>query len=885
VQPAQPVGLPQPISEPKVNELIISGDIPRIDPVTGELGELGARPFSEAPEPAGALQRALEGIGKTGFQGLATGAAAGARGLVGVADLPANVINLASGLVGGEGVVPVIAGTEFGQAAITSPVPEADRNLVISSLEKATEFYGGGLAFAKIFQAATATNPVTLQSSTGRLASEQLAKFNAPVERAAAAGAGIAGAVAEEVSDSPTVKASFEIGGALLGGGSAAFKQRGGVTAQRAAKAIQEKASFRDQALKSVQDSREGIAGVEAANDQGIMSLYQDIIRTDHSLEQKYAEYVKEASDIMQRELSEILGTGGRVEEGVMQDFIARNKAVLIDMIDQRVAQAENIIRETQSLGGRSINDVEQSKIIDREVNAAIDDIGNQNRILWEAVGDDNITSIPVQGIQEVARGIVEGFTKTSRPSAGLKSQLETVLGKRIIKTKKGFEISDKPHDEAQFLTNETAGEVIKARGTWEALKREAQTGTSGNTEDARSYIILSEAALDTLQNSSGVGAAYDTARDFTRRFKELTTQGRLGSSSRRTAQGDVRVPPERAGQVLFGGERAGAAVGAREVTELTALQTEARQAQALPPSSGVEQASGNFLLTQFQRKSREGAEAAARWAEDHETALKAFPDMKQVVNDAVNTLVSREGRLSVLGSRKAKVEADAFFQVAGMNGKRAISHLLNDPTPTKTINNFLRRLQGGQDFSNPSDAMTGFKNSVADFALNSFSTPTKGASFSKASQVLARLKPILNSKAYTRKDRDAISTMLKELETRTKLITERGVGVPLKPNMFTNLAGRWIGARILTSFATGAGNIILAGVGAREGGRIFTELSDRAVNDLMSAAMLDKKLLERMLKLDTSKAASRVEAIRIVASVNAAAAQELEQQQQQEPQ
>jgi len=885
-QPQAPQMAKAPQRQHQGNDLITSGDMP-------DLNSTG-RPFSEAEQPPGALQNALGGVVETGLEGLKTGAASASKGLVGVADLPANMVNLTSHVAGRGNVLPTIGGTEFGQAATASNVPEEDRNFVSDALEKTTEFYGGGAAFAKLFKAASAKNPTNLRSSTGSLVAEQLGKFNAPVERAAAVGAGVAGAGAEYITDSPITKAAFEIGGALVGGGGTAFAQQGGKATARAGKAVQEEVANRDQALKNIQAAREGVPGVEATNDQGIMDLYQGMIRNDHSLEQKYSQYVKESSDVMQSEISELLGTGGRVEEGAMQDFLGRNKAVLVDMVDQRVAQADRIVKEAKSIGGRNVNDVEQSKIVDREVNAAIDDIGNQNKINWDIVGDAGVESLPVQDIRDAAKNIVDDFSKTSRPSKELLSQLETVLGKRVKKTSEGYAVSEEASSGSRFLADEKVSELIKARGKWESLKREAQSGTSGNSEDARTYIQLSESALGALENSTGAGPAYETARAFTRRFKELTTQGRLGSSSRRTAQGDTRVPPEKTGQTLFGGDRAGAAVGAREATELSALQAEARAGQGLPPSSGVEGASSEFLLTQFQRKARDGADAAARWAEDHETAMQSFPEMERAVRDTVKTLAAQEGRLSVLGTEKAALEKDAFFKIADMNSPRAVNHILDSVKPDKTVADLLTRLQTIQTpkgvivrkLDDPTDALIGFKNGVADYALNSFATPTKGASFSKASKVLNRLKPILNSKAYSTKDREAMSIMLRELEVRAKLMTEgRTGGVPLKNSMFSNLAGRWLGARVMTSFATGAGNIILAGAGARVGGELLSNLSNKAVDDIMAAAMMDKKLMSKLIKLDTSKATARAEASRIVASVNASAAQELEQDQQQEAQ
>ena len=811
---------------------------------------------------------------KNGWLGVEFGVAAVNKGLVDLIDLGPNLANTITKAAGLPGEFPTFERTALGRA-VTQSVVDQEKAFVPKAISEGIRFFAGGAGFAALSKLAVQGKQVSGTSSLGTLILDDLSKFSTQTEAGVAGGAATGTVLAEAISDNPLVQLAFGLGGGIGGGVvTSASKAGTSIVEQRAAGIIKERTEDISKIKQGLQDQPE-LAPVESANDVGLNLGFNTLLRNDMAFEAKYKNYIQQQQELLLREMEEVLGRAEQgIDEGIYQEYIATKKDLFIASIDARIKQVEEEIAQLESLGGRSINDVDQSIAVEQALARARADISAYSQFLWDQVDGSKI-QINTSILKNTAEELVSEFSKFNIPSPKLVSTLERISGGKVVQTETGYEIKYDEFrkgqeilvDEDGFLVDPASAreqgvdvtdmaprDLEKARSEWESLKRQALAGsTDSSPADARPYRILSEKALEVLSDSTYVGdtysSAYAVARDFTRKQKQAINDGRLGNVEALSKGGMDRVPPELTGPTLFGQNRFATAAGASEIAKLDSLHKEAARGP-INTTKVIEE----FLMTGFQREMQKSWQDGEKYLVDYETTLRRYPKIEAEAKQALAQLKEAEGiKDGLLSQRKASQKA-ALYKVIDMNGRQAIRHVLNQGKPKKFAKRLTELLH-----RNP-DAKAAFKHDLAGYAIDKMFTGTKKVSFVNAKKVIKELEPLLTSGLYTKQELKHLENALNVIEARASVLqssAKSGQAI-IAPNYFSLLAGRIAEATAISKITAGAGSIVLAGAGARAGQTLASKLSDVAVESLVKEAMLDPTVMKRLIDLDTSATAEK---------------------------
>lgn len=832
--------------------------VPAAAPAPGEIPTVGGPDIISQPrgETPGGLQN-VPILGEA-LSGLASITSSVNRGLVNLADLPANLSNLVLGTAGSDIRAPRIAEIPAVERATRSPIPEEERGFIPRTLELGAEFFGGGAPItqgARLAATAPARAGQQLASvpTTGRFAAQELARTPLATEVKVGFGAATAG---ELVGDENPL---LRLGAEITGGGLVGLSSRpGGLVApaeRRAAAILRSEAADIKKARANLEKEALGLP-VERTDDVGIMRLLQKIMLEDASVEQRFSGAVQESNKVIADEIESILsGQLGANQNVAAQNFLARNKELLLSTIDDRLAQVEQQIIDIGKLGAGTVDDVAISKQLDEAIDVARQDVDEQATALWGLVdqGDYQINTGP---LVDAAREVVAQAGKFKDIPV---KHLEKIIGRKIQLTSDGWVVTTRPTRIRTY--NEEPMQVMTSASSF--YKSEARRTAAGKDVNASLNSIwnrLTTASIQAIEATPGAGPAYEAARDFTRKSHDVFTRGRIGATQVKDVTGQT-VTPEETGRTLLGADRFGTAAGARNLAEL----------EALSGSAATRQPSADFLLARFRREAQKGPKQAEQFLEDHQTTLGRFPEVEQTVRQTVRDLNQRAGRQTQLESRKRFIEKDKFLQLADMSTKRAIRAVSNSREPVKVANKLWARIRRDPD------AATGWKRAVADHAIERmFSAGQLG--FKSVDNVLKELKPLLNSNMYTTAERNSLVRALKTLRRRAELLREKPSRVPLRPNILVDLLGRFTGAKIASAATKGGSSIILAGAGARAGRQIFNKIPEAAAREIMIESLFDEKLFKRLLDLDITAAQAPQTLISLIAPVNAELAAELQE-------
>jgi hypothetical protein len=242
-------------------------------------------------------------------------------------------------------------------------------------------------------------------------------------------------------------------------------------------------------------------------------------------------------------------------------------------------------------------------------------------------------------------------------------------------------------------------------------------------------------------------------------------------------------------------------------------------------------------------------------------------------VRATIADMEANEGRRVLIEHDKAVMEADAYFKIAGMNGRETVTHIKNDGHSKDLLENILKKLDG--DFGGEKLARDGLKRDIADIAIEKMFPPSGNVTYAGSVKILDDLDIFLSSRLYTKAEREVFKQNLKEMKIRVDLLKTKPQGEVVKSNWMNDMLGRMAGSKIVSMAGLGSGSIILHGRAASLGKQIFSDTPDSLVEKMLVEAMMNQKLMKRLLEVDLTKASSQ-EVISTIAMVNAEYAEEL---------
>jgi len=831
------------ISTPPQN-IIQEGEIPGqpFEPNLFE-GEREARPSFR---PSGALGQVVDM------------AAAFNRSAAGIANLPLSLINAISESAGLEGRLPELQDIDvIRQATQGGFGPEG---FVPEALETVTEFFAGGLGFQAGAKALSAGLPLAAPGTRLEALSkglDDISKVRLQTDILASFGGGVASTAVNHsqiLKDSTTA----QIIAPLIGGVAAVapvslLKRVGkGVPGQqaktRASEVLVAAADDPDKVVRSLaQKEIVDIGGAAQSGDVGVMTLSRSLARESPTFEGQLDEQFVTAQRAIQDEVEALFTPNGRPRSPTAaQDFVKSKIDDLLLQLDERATIALEKVANIALLKQGKIRDIDVSRSAKIHLERALIDVKNQSNVLWNLVGKE--VPVDTAPLKQAALEVVGDARKATKLP---KKVLEQIIGFKIKPTATGWTVT-KVKTERGYGAQEPVGELIEQRSNLLAeLRVESKDAIS--TKQAPIYQKLQGAVIDAIENNpvpQGVDAdAYRVATTFTRRMHETFDQGIIGRVLTSNTKSGETVLSEETLKVLLASGRERQAAGARELTDIAILQ---EQVGGQPVrESSILKGAQEFIAAKFQKEVID-PESAANFMIDNEEALRRFPQLRNVIAEAMQDIGIQSGKLDAVKVGKAAIEKSVFAKIAGLNGKKAINSIIGQKDPAKTARE-LKKL-----ISQDPDALRGFQRDIADVVLDrslavSRGLPTLEKQVSKAnmSKILKELDPIIKT-FYTPAQRKNLVSLQTEASKLQTLREQVAGGVNLPRNMLMDLIARGTGARLASSLVSGGGagpSLIAAQAGSTAGRSIIFAIPESATKAVLEKAMLDKDLMSKLLK------------------------------------
>lgn len=767
------------------------------------------------------------------------------RGMIGLLDLPLMMLGAGSDLVGGP-EVPSLFDSKFIQQG-TTPRNLGPEGFLFEALEQASEFAGAGFsakgAAQGFIRAPAALTPVgTTQGILRDVVATPLS-----LELKAASGGGLAStAVAhnEVLSDSAAANLlapivggiAFSVPGPLINRTRQALKQK----QTRAGEVLVAAADDPDLAVRNLAEKAiTDIGGAAQTNDVGIMTLARSLAKESSVFEGQLDDQFVVTQRLIKEELENLFTPDGRpISSTAAQDFLKRHSDDLLTQLDERMLASLDKVKEIALLKRGKINDLDVSRRAKVELEKALGDIKNQEKVLWANV--DKQVPIATDLVKREALAIVEDATKaTVLPEKTLSS----IIGSRIEKGRDGFFVSNKPVAGGWEKT-ETAGTFMELRSNLLIeLRNESKDAIA--SKQAPMLSRLQGAAVDAIDQNTLVGldeSAYRLAANFTRRIHETFDQGLVGRILTSNTKGGEAIVSEKTLSTLLASGRETQAAGTRELIAANQLGVEVGK------DSSFLKSAQEYMAAKFQREVKT-SEDAATYLLDNEAFLKRFPAFRKVIGQALDDIGLEQGKIDLATASKASIEKSIFSKIAGMNGRKAITRILAERNPTQTAQQLKTLLK-----SNP-EALKGMQRDILDNFLDATFTATRitaksDKAFGKNAldKTFDRLAPLLKT-FYSKENIQSFQLLKREAINAENLARSRSGNVDLPRGLITDLLARVTGAKLASSLVGSSGSqLIAATAGSKVGRHIVFSIPENATKAVLMEAVLDKRLMSMLL-------------------------------------
>ena len=431
------------------------------------------------------------------------------------------------------------------------------------------------------------------------------------------------------------------------------------------------------------------------------------------------------------------------------------------------------------------------------------------------------------------------------------------------------------------------------------ALNLARELRAAGNNNGARMADDFGESLLDTLDNMQGLtksgnlidtDSAYNIARAFSRSLNDTFTRAFGGEALAKAKKGGQRIAPELLAQRLFQGGADPTYLRVAEIAEIGSFAV----ASGLEGAEDAVTTLKGVTLSLLRNARAESFDpetgaisqtALKNWMSKNATVLKRFEGLEADLNDALKADSMLSEAYIANKAEDAGLKGQVTFanllsgnRAGGTESPTTAVALALSPaqkTPIKQLNNLLDVAQSPEDEVLRSEALTGLKSSILEWAF------TKGGGTSRT------FKPsVLYKTLFEEMPKSQGRVSLSDWMVENKVIGDEELGNLKKYvgemlryeaaqadgtldelvekagpilDMYLAITGSVIGtsAQRALGMEGGPGSLIAAGAGAKAMRKLFEDMPESAKIDVMTEVMQNPKLLANLMrvpKTDTEK-------------------------------
>jgi len=829
---------------------------------------VGASPTPNPNDIVGELRQK-----KTDLLGFANAFAAGVnKGVISIADLPFDLINLALDAFGApqsfrQGPQNLSQGIDWLSNELTGKRPIAalttPPEFVDTPLERSVgvigEYTGSGFGFAtaakELGQRYLARQPISPgpRGPAGSFAETAAAPGFIRSETAVSGAAGAGGAAGREYLESPI----GEVVGSLVTGVPAAagvqygpelmsfakrqfnqFSQAG--AEERVARGLAGESMDLDQALSALQSNRlliesvlpEGqrISSAQLTEDPGIMALLSEAAQNDPAIHNLMSRMTDDASEAIIQQLRVAADAGDSTA------FFASLNSLTNDLIDRSVRDA----------------DLARSQIEKLEASAAPQRDGTP--LTEEQLGIDFVSALEAS-YNRAKQYESEVWSLVDREiKMDAKGFRAAALALRSELSQRGFNSSqlDFFDDVIRFgAAKADLPEGVEPLDTFEALQRfrsnlleeQRKSNRAGDRNRASAIQKLNELTMDFIE--SGPNAeTYAAASEVTRTVHGLYNKGKLARYLGIDIQGEKTIDPERAmSRVVRGGTDVG---DVRRAIEAEGVQV-SEYGNEIPVAEGLTQNIEDMLRLKFSQ-----AKDKKKFMETYAPTLRKFPELARDLNQinaeidtAASVVATSEGRAVTAGDKKVTSMA-ALIGADPRDGYSAVSKLSADDL----ININRVAVREGVE--------SGFQNIFIEEIFDRLTSTNKDGTFRYTRSQILEDKTL--GAAFMRVLTPSQRKQIIELDKARDLVTS---GTSLKPeagasslstsSRVANFLARYLGARAAAEVTTGPAALQAAGLFSRTASKFADILPSSQTRRVLINMIQDPDYMEYLLKLERS--------------------------------
>lgn len=785
--------------------------------------------------------------------GLAMSAVAGInRGVLSVADLPSNIVNLAASALGKDKAALTVSdvlnhvgeASGMGPLATMASTPQeyAQDTAPERFLGRVSEEAGAGMGAHTALQAAARNAPKGSALHALGLDSGLMAR-----EMNASLGAGTGAAIANEVAPDSV---AAEVVGAVAGGITSQvpnvvrapfraareqivepFTEEG--ARRRVSTVLSEQASDPEMAVENIKRNRllaEAVAGdadiptTQLAQDEGLSRAINALSGDDAKILGVIARGGNEYQEALLRNLDGQLDTAANPADAVrvVADTIDGLTARLDDQITLAKDKMDQMVQ-----GGMNIEDLGQN--FTDALEAGWRNARAIERKIWKRV--DKRERIDVVPLRHKVKSLYAYHKRRPIAESSIPEEQFLSAGK----------LGNDPSRNMQ--------ELIDYRSNITQARRQALA--AGDNQKAA---ILSEIEreVNSFIDTAGTSPAYRAAAEYTRTMHQNFTRGPFGRLLKIDATGAERIDPEAALQAIVRPQGAGAARGDDVVSAERGVPGK------FPAVPGLSDPVENYLTTKFKDaatpKSRE------TFLRNYGPILRKFPELNRNLGEMDNALEALAERQAQLEGRRATVMDRSRVGAAALLGADPDKLYSTLSTLSAQEAKSLMKLLSREGVE------SGAQQAVLRQIYNNY---TKQGLVDRGRLLDDLLKNDSLKVLYDNVLSDAQKANLRKLDQAAGLLNpvKTPGGTPNVKNVVTNsvlvsLMARAASSRIGTFFASGENALIVASAAARAGQDIVNRLPSAQARALIEQALVDPDLMADLLQPTIAKNPQAVEGI-----------------------
>lgn len=482
--------------------------------------------------------------------------------------------------------------------------------------------------------------------------------------------------------------------------------------------------------------------------------------------------------------------------------------------------------------------------------------------------------------LSEVARDALDGAIKDSRkaeselwgliPDAdgsidSLTSRFKEISADMLPESK--FE--DLPVIARQFIERinlkqagvVTTKEITQFRS--KMLSKARELSHAGKYDQARIHGELAEAALDDLNLSFIDSPEYTRAREFSAALNDTFTRSFAGKATA-TGRFGARIPPElMMTKAIATGKEAGA-IQMQELENATRFLSK----QGMGDDSAFD-----VMMDAQERMMRLGAaesidiktghvnpEKLSKFIHDNDALMTRFPELKNQLQDAVDSEQARKGMESV-GKKSIKIfETESeFARLLKKDPITLVNQAFNDVNQEKGFADLIKVAKKAGDAGKQ-----GLKTSVIDSAMRRSTSQNGNLKFDDLEKLLftstttGRKSPIeilSKSGIFTPEDVDRLKSVFKlakKIGTSKKpgtSVDEIDDSLDVMVDLITRASGATIATRVAGATGAKSSGLIIAAGGSRAARQLLENIPNAQIKTILIDAMTNPELMIKLLE------------------------------------